>query len=85
MRLRKHKMARKIPNGRKTSSDRHVEPGQPGGPAAAQPRPDIIAEILSWFDIIAIQECRENFADLFAIQNELSEVLSHRHVGRFRQ
>jgi hypothetical protein len=27
----------------------------------------LLAEILSWFDIIAIQECRENFGDLFDI------------------
>ena len=34
----------------------------------AQERTDddkaLIAEVLSWFDIIAVQECRENFADL---------------------
>ncbi len=27
----------------------------------------LLAEILSWFDIVAVQECRENFADLYDI------------------
>jgi len=27
----------------------------------------LIAEVLSWFDVIAVQECRENFADLYDI------------------
>jgi endonuclease/exonuclease/phosphatase family metal-dependent hydrolase len=31
----------------------------------------LIAEVLSWFDIIAIQECRENFADLEDLQRKL--------------
>jgi endonuclease/exonuclease/phosphatase family metal-dependent hydrolase len=31
----------------------------------------LIAEIISWFDIVAIQECRENFSDLFDIQYKL--------------
>jgi len=31
----------------------------------------IIAEIIGWFDIIAIQECRENLGDLFDIHNKL--------------
>ena len=31
----------------------------------------LIATILSWFDIVAIQECRENFADLEDIQRKL--------------
>lgn len=32
----------------------------------------LIAEILSWFDIIAIQECRENFGDLDDLLHKLS-------------
>ena len=36
----------------------------------------LIAEILSWFDIIAIQECRENFGDL--------DDLMHRLDGTYR-
>ena len=31
----------------------------------------LIAEVLGWFDIIAIQECRENFADLEDLQRKL--------------
>lgn len=31
----------------------------------------LIAEILSWFDIIGIQECRENFADLDDLMHKL--------------
>ena len=31
----------------------------------------IIAEIISWFDIVAIQECRENFGDLFDVHQKL--------------
>jgi endonuclease/exonuclease/phosphatase family metal-dependent hydrolase len=31
----------------------------------------LIAEIISWFDITAIQECRENFGDLFDIHYKL--------------
>ena len=31
----------------------------------------IIAEIISWFDIVAVQECRENFGDLFDLHQKL--------------
>lgn len=31
----------------------------------------IIAEIISWFDIMAVQECRENFGDLFDVHQKL--------------
>ena len=31
----------------------------------------LIAEILSWFDIVAIQECRENFGGLFDVHSKL--------------
>jgi endonuclease/exonuclease/phosphatase family metal-dependent hydrolase len=31
----------------------------------------LIAEILSWFDVIAIQECRENFGGLFDVHAKL--------------
>jgi endonuclease/exonuclease/phosphatase family metal-dependent hydrolase len=27
----------------------------------------LIAEILTWFDVIAVQECRDNFADLYQV------------------
>jgi endonuclease/exonuclease/phosphatase family metal-dependent hydrolase len=32
---------------------------------------DIIAHIMSWFDVIAVQECKENFGHLFDIQKKL--------------
>ncbi|MEP6513019.1 MAG: endonuclease/exonuclease/phosphatase family protein [Parafilimonas sp.] len=32
----------------------------------------LIAEIISWFDVIAIQETKDNFADLYAIKNILA-------------
>ena len=31
----------------------------------------LLAEIISWFDVIAIQECRENFGGLFDVQLKL--------------
>lgn len=31
----------------------------------------IIAEFISWFDIVAVQECRENFGDLFDVHQKL--------------
>ncbi len=31
----------------------------------------LMAEIIGWFDIVAIQECRENFGDLFDVQDKL--------------
>ncbi|HSW00781.1 MAG TPA: endonuclease/exonuclease/phosphatase family protein [Sedimentisphaerales bacterium] len=73
-RLRKHKKLRGIP---KREKDKFLVATWNVANLGAQQRrnPDrtIIAEIMSWFDIIAVQECRENFADLFAIQNELAK------------
>jgi endonuclease/exonuclease/phosphatase family metal-dependent hydrolase len=71
-RLRKHKQVRAIP--RKQKDKLLVATWNVANLGAQQRRnPDryVIAEIMSWFDLIAVQECRENFADLFAIQNEL--------------
>jgi endonuclease/exonuclease/phosphatase family metal-dependent hydrolase len=31
----------------------------------------IIAEIMSWFDLVAVQECRDNFSDLLDIHHRL--------------
>lgn len=31
----------------------------------------IIAEIISWFDLVAVQECRDNFSDLLDIHHRL--------------
>lgn len=71
-RLREHKKARAIPKR---------EPGKllvatwNIANLGAQQRRDqdlsIIAEIVSWFDIVAVQECRENFGNLFDIQKKL--------------
>jgi endonuclease/exonuclease/phosphatase family metal-dependent hydrolase len=70
--LRQHKKARAIPKR---------EPGKllvatwNIANLGAQQRRDqhraIIAEILGWFDIVAIQECRENFGDLFDLHDKL--------------
>src|SRR5512143_31209 len=31
----------------------------------------LIAQIISWFDVVAVQECRENYGDLYDIQRHL--------------
>ena len=31
----------------------------------------LLAEIIGWFDVVAIQECRENFGDLFDVRHKL--------------
>ena len=71
-RLRQHKKARVIPkreNGKLLVATWNI------ANLGAQQRRDqdlsLIAEIISWFDIIAIQECRENFGDLFDLHNKL--------------
>ncbi len=71
-RLRQHKQTRGIPAR---------EPGKllvatwNIANLGAQQRRDedrsLIAEIIGWFDIIAIQECRENFGDLFDLHEKL--------------
>ncbi len=33
----------------------------------------LIAEMLSWFDVIAVQECRENFADLYQVMHYMGK------------
>jgi endonuclease/exonuclease/phosphatase family metal-dependent hydrolase len=71
-RLRKHKKVRVIP--RREQGKLLVATWNIAN-LGAQHRRDqdlsIIAEIVSWFDIVAMQECRENFGDLFDIQNKL--------------
>jgi len=71
-RLRKHKKARAIPKreqGKLLAATWNI------ANLGAQDRRDqdlsVIAEIASWFDIVAVQECRENFGDLFDIHNKL--------------
>lgn len=70
--LRKHKKARGIP--RREQGKLLVATWNIANLGAQHRRGQdlsIIAEIVSWFDIIAVQECRENFGDLFDIQNKL--------------
>lgn len=71
-RLRKHKKVRAIP---KREQGKLLVATWNIANLGAQHRRDqdlsIIAEVVSWFDIIAVQECRENFGDLFDIQKKL--------------
>ena len=71
-RLRKHKNARAIP---KREQGKLLLATWNIANLGAQDRRDqdlsIIAEVVSWFDIVAVQECRENFGDLFDIHNKL--------------
>ena len=71
-RLRRHKKKREIP---KREKDKLLVATWNLANLGAQHRRDqdriLIAEILRWFDIIAIQECRENFGDLFDLQDKL--------------
>lgn len=71
-RLRQHKKARAIP---KRQQGKLLVATWNIANLGAQIRRDqdlsIIAEMVSWFDIVAVQECRENFGDLFNIHNKL--------------
>lgn len=71
-RLRQHKRKRAIPRRQK---GKLLVATWNIANLGAQGRRDqdkaLIAEILSWFDVIAIQECRENFGDLFDIHDKL--------------
>ena len=73
-RLRQHKQTRGIPAPEK---DTLLVATWNIANLGAQQRRDqdrtLIAEIISWFDIIAIQECRENFSDLFDLHAKLPE------------
>lgn len=72
-RLRQHKKTRGIP---KLEKNKLLVATWNVANFGAQQRRDqdrsIIAEIISWFDIVALQECRENFGDLFDIHHKLS-------------
>lgn len=71
-RLRKHKQVRAIPKKQKDKLPVATwNIANLGAQQLRSPDRTLIAEILNWFDVVAIQECRENFADLFAIHNEL--------------
>jgi endonuclease/exonuclease/phosphatase family metal-dependent hydrolase len=70
--LRAHKQVRSIPE---RSDDQMLVATWNLANLGAQERRDqdkaLIAEVMSWFDFIAVQECRENFADLEDIQRML--------------
>lgn len=71
-RLRKHKKARAIPKrerGKLLIATWNI--ANLGAQARCDQDLSIIAEVIRWFDIIAVQECRENFGDLFDILNKL--------------
>jgi endonuclease/exonuclease/phosphatase family metal-dependent hydrolase len=71
-RLRAHKQKRAIPD--RTKKKLLVATWNIAN-LGAQHRRDqdksLIAEILSWFDIVAVQECRENFGDLEDLRRKL--------------
>lgn len=71
-RLRAHKVKRAIPE--RTKKKMLVGTWNLANLGAQERRDQdktLIAEVLSWFDIVAVQECRENFADLEDIQRKL--------------
>lgn len=71
-RLRKHKKSRAIPKreqGKLLVATWNI--ANLGVQARRDQDLSVIAELVSWFDIIAVQECRENFGDLFEIHNKL--------------
>ncbi len=70
--LRAHKLKRCIPD--RTAGQMLVATWNLANLGAQERRDQdkaLIAEVLSWFDIIAVQECRENFADLDDICRKL--------------
>jgi endonuclease/exonuclease/phosphatase family metal-dependent hydrolase len=72
MRLRRHRRVRTIP---KREKNKLLVATWNIANLGLQQRRDqdrsIIAEIISWFDIVAVQECRENFGDLFDLHEKL--------------
>ena len=71
-RLRKHKGVRTIPKREKSKlllATWNI--ANLGAQARRDQDLSIIAEVVSWFDIVAVQECRENFGDLFDIHSKL--------------
>jgi len=72
VRLREHKQARAIPNreeGKLLVATWNI--ANLGAQQRRDPDLSLIAEIIGWFDIVAIQECRENFGDLFDLHEKL--------------
>jgi endonuclease/exonuclease/phosphatase family metal-dependent hydrolase len=72
--LRQHKQTRQVPE---RSAGTVLAATWNLANLGAQIRRDqdrsLIAEVLSWFDLVAIQECRENFSDLFDLQFKLGD------------
>ncbi|MBI3898496.1 MAG: endonuclease/exonuclease/phosphatase family protein [Gammaproteobacteria bacterium] len=70
--LRQHRQKRSIPN---RENDTLLVATWNIANFGAQERTDkdlsLLAEIVSWFDLVAIQECRGNFGDLFDVQRKL--------------
>jgi endonuclease/exonuclease/phosphatase family metal-dependent hydrolase len=69
-RLRQHKQVRAIPA--KTADTLLIGTwniANLGAQARRASDHELIAEVLSWFDVIAVQECRDNFGDLYDIQH----------------
>lgn len=70
--LRLHKQERAVPA---RAQDRLLVATWNLANFGAQDRRDqdraLMAEIVSWFDLVAIQECRENFGDLFDLHQKL--------------
>jgi endonuclease/exonuclease/phosphatase family metal-dependent hydrolase len=70
--LRAHKQTRLVPD---KVADRLLVATWNVANFGAQERRDqdrsLIAEIISWFDLVAIQECRENFGELFDVHDKL--------------
>lgn len=73
-RLRAHKAKRAIPKrekGKLLAATWNV--ANLGAQERGNEHLQLIAEMVSWFDIVAIQECRENFADMANIHERLSK------------
>lgn len=73
-RLRQHKEKRLIPQ--RTDGSILIATWNLANLGAQQRRDQdrsLIAEVISWFDLVAIQECRENFGDLFDLQHKLRD------------
>lgn len=72
-RLRDHKVTRKIPDRSPASLLAATWNIANLGAQARRPQDfTLIGEILGWFDLVAIQECRDNFLDLEQILHTMS-------------
>jgi endonuclease/exonuclease/phosphatase family metal-dependent hydrolase len=73
-RLNDHRKARRIP---RRSKDKLLLATWNIANLGAQERRsqdrDLLAEIISWFDLVAVQEVRENFGELFDIHDKLPD------------